>query len=211
MSKINDLYNDLKSTIVGTQTQKIDDKLDKITSDIVKYKSHSGRLGYIDLVKSVIAKSTVQGSISSSSGDLFGATQGGPAAFGQGRRVARYKMYEAIVSNINYTFRALNVLTDNILSPDDITKQSLEVIPKTFVEGEGSGSKQLGVPTIKQIVKKMKLEQNLEKIVKNTLKYGDYFVEIANAAYRYQREPGSHDRSATGRFAPRSSCSSPRR
>jgi len=182
MSKINDLYNDLKSTIVGTQTQKIDDKLDKITSDIVKYKSHSGRLGYIDLVKSVIAKSTVQGSISSTSGDLFGATQGGPAAFGQGRRVGRYKMYEAIVSNINYTFRALNVLTDNILSPDDITKQSLEITPKTFVEGEGSGSKQLGVPTIKQIVKKMKLESSLEKIVKNTLKYGDYFVEIANAA-----------------------------
>lgn len=180
MAKINDLYNDLKATIVGTKTQKIDDKLDKITSDIIKYKSHSGRLGYIDLVKAVIAKSTVQGSISASSGDLFGATQGGPAAFGQGRRIARYKMYEAIVSNINYAFRALNVLVDNILSPDDITKQSLDVSPTTFSEEEGS-DKLIGVPTIKQLIKKMKLEENLREIFKNTLKYGDYFVEIATS------------------------------
>jgi len=182
MSKINDLYNDLKSTIVGTQTQKIDAKLDKITADIVKYKSHSGRLGYIDLVRSVIAKSTVQGSVSTSSNDLFGATQGGPAAFGQGRRMARYKMYEAIVSNINYCFRALNILTDNILSPDDITKQSLEVSPLSFVEDEASGAKELGVPTMKRLIQRVKLEDNLEAIIKNTLKFGDYFVEIANAA-----------------------------
>jgi hypothetical protein len=183
MSKINDLYNNLKATIVGTKTQKIDDKLDKITSDIVKYKSHSGRIGYIDLVRSVIAKSSMQGSITSGSGDLFGATQGGPAAFGQGRRIARYKTYEAIVSNINYAFRALNVLTDNILSPDDITKQSLEVSPLTFIEGESSsGVKEMGVPTMKRLIKTMKLENNLVSIIKNTLKYGDYFVELANAA-----------------------------
>ena len=162
MSKINDLYNDLKATIVGTQTQKIDAKLDKITSDIVKYKSHSGRLGYIDLVKSVIAKTTMQGTISASSGDLFGATQGGPAAFGQGRRIARYKMYEAIVSNINYCFRALNILVDNILSPDDITKQSLEVSPLTFVEDESSGARELAVPKIKKVIRKLVNEERLE-------------------------------------------------
>lgn len=182
MAKINDLYNDLKATIVGTKTQKIDDKLDKITADIIKYKSHSGRLGYIDLVKSVIAKSTVGGSISSSSGDLFGSTQAGPAAFGQGRRIARYKMYEAIVSNINYAFRALNILTDNILSPDDITKQSLEVSPISFVEDDStSGVKEIGVPMMKEVIKKTKLERNLSSVIKNTLLYGDYFIELATA------------------------------
>lgn len=181
--KINDLYNDLKATIVGTRTQKIDHKLDKITSDIVKYKAHSGRLGYIDLVRSVIAKTTVQGTVSSTSNDLFGASQGGPAAFGQGRRISRYRTYEAIVSNINYCFRALNVLTDNILSPDDITKQSISVSPKSFTEGDTtSGVKELGVPAVKNLIKKLKLEENIDKIVKNTLMYGDYFVEIANAA-----------------------------
>jgi hypothetical protein len=183
MTKINDLYNDLKATIVGTKTQKIDDKLDKITTDIIKYKSHSGRLGYIDLVRSVIAKTTMQGSISTSSNDLFGATQGGPAAFGQGKRISRYKMYEAIISNINYAFRALNILVDNILSPDDITKQSLEISPLSFVEGDStSGVKELGVPAMIQLVKKMKLERNLSSIIRNTLLYGDYFVELANAA-----------------------------
>jgi len=183
MANINTLYNDLKATIVGTKTQKIDDKLDKVTADIVKYKSHSGRLGYIDLVRSVIAKTTMKGTIASSSNDLFGATQGGPAAFGQGRRISRYKMYEAIVSNINYCFRALNILTDNILSPDDITKQSLEVSPISFIEGDSnSGVKEMGVPTMTQLIKKMKLERNLVSIIRNTLMFGDYFVEIATAA-----------------------------
>lgn len=184
MAKINDLYNDLKATIVGTKTQKIDDKLDKITSDIIKYKSHSGRLGYIDLVRSVIAKSTMQGTISSTSNDLFGAQQSGPAAFGQGKRITRYRTYEAIVSNINYAFRALNILVDNILSPDDITKQSLEVSPLTFVEGDSDtgGVKELGVPRMKQLIKKVKLEKNLTRIIRNTLMYGDFFIELANAA-----------------------------
>jgi hypothetical protein len=57
----------------------------------------------------------------------------------------------------------------------------LEVIPKNFVEGEGSGDKELGVPTVKQLIYKTKLETHLVEIFKNTLKYGDYFVELATA------------------------------
>ncbi len=57
-NKLTDLYGDLKSTIVGTKTQKIDIALDKAVKDIIQYKSNSGRNGYIDLVKTVIAKSS---------------------------------------------------------------------------------------------------------------------------------------------------------
>ena len=56
--KLSDLYADLKSTIVGTKTQKIDAKLDQAVKDIISYKSNSGRAGYIELVKAVISKST---------------------------------------------------------------------------------------------------------------------------------------------------------
>jgi hypothetical protein len=130
MASIGDTLNKLKTTIVQTQTQKVDAKLDKAVKDIVSYKSNSGRNGYVNMIRHLISK-TADVKISGVGGGLFsqGVT---PAAFGQGTRVARYKAYQAIVSQINYAMRALNVLVDSILSPDDITKQTLEIRAKTF-------------------------------------------------------------------------------
>ena len=124
----------LKTTIVKTQTSKIDASLDQAVKDILTYKSNSGRNGYIQLVRSLISK-TADVKITGAGGGLFaqGVT---PTAFGQGTRIMRYKAYQAIVSQINYAFRALSVLVDNILSPDDITKMVLEVKPKIFLEDE---------------------------------------------------------------------------
>ena len=174
-NKITDLYTQLKSTIVGTTTQKTDDALDKAVRDISSYKSHSGREGYIDLVRTVIAKSTT--GVGFGGGGLYSQSQAGPAAFGQSTRLMRYKTYEAIVSNIDYASRALDVLVDNILSPDDITKISLDVKPKNYLEDELPAKSK--VKRVKQVIQKVKLEDRLKTIVKNTLLYGDFFCEIA--------------------------------
>jgi len=177
--KLSDLYADLKSTIVGTRTQKIDAKLDQAVKDIVAYKSNSGRAGYIELVKAVISKSTNGLQIGAGSGGMFAQGAAGPAAFGQGQRIARYQMYQAIIDNINYCYRALSVLTDNILSPDDITKVSLEVRPKTYLEDETpTGSK---AKLVSEVIKLIELEKKLERVVSNTLLYGDYFCEIGDS------------------------------
>ena len=56
MPSIANILNKLKTTIVQTQTKKIDDKLDQAVKDIVAYKSHSGRNGYIELVRSLVSK-----------------------------------------------------------------------------------------------------------------------------------------------------------
>lgn len=180
MSVIDTLSN-LKTAIIGTKTTNIDLKLDKAVSDISSFKSHSGRNGYIDLVKSVISKST-NSSISldnSGSGGLFNQGVANPASFGQGGRLLRYKMFDGIVGNISYCFRALNVLADNIMSPDDITKTSLEIKSTSYIEDKSYDDSK--ITYIKEVVKRLKLEQNLETIVKNTLKYGDYFCEVADA------------------------------
>lgn len=179
MPKIEDLYADLKSALVGTRTQKIDAKLDQATKDIIQYKAHSGRVGYINLVKSVIANSTNGMKISPQSGGLFSQATSGPVAFGQGVRLNRYRTYEAIVANINYCYRALQVLVDNILSPDDITKRSLDIKPRTFLEDELPNESR--VKRVKTIIKQIKLEERLDIIVENTLVYGDLFCEIASA------------------------------
>jgi hypothetical protein len=177
MAKIEDTLNKLKSTIVQTQTKKIDDKLDQAVKDIVSYKSNSGRTGYVNMVRHLISK-TADVKISGSNGGLF--SQGvSPTSFGQGSRIARYKSYQAIVSQINYAMRALNVLVDNILSPDDITKQTLEIKAKEFlVEDTPVASK---VRYVKEVVEIIQLERKLDTIVRNTLLYGDLFCEVAGA------------------------------
>lgn len=173
---LSDTFDKLKSSVLGVKTTKIDRKLDKAVRDISMYKSQSGRNGYIDLVRSVISKSG-QIDIGAGSQGLFGQAAT-PAMMGQGGRLMRYRTYEAIVYNISYCYRALNVLVDNILSPDDITKIALDIKPVEKISEEVSG--EIVVNLVQEIIKSLKLEQNLTKIVRNTLEFGDYFCEIAD-------------------------------
>jgi len=171
---IKDIYDKLKTTIVGTRTSDVDAKLDNAVKDIVSFRTNIGRNGYIDLIRNLISKSGA-GDLSQ---NMFqqGTT---PAAMGQGGRLLRYKTYESIVANINYCFRALNVIIDNVLSPDDITKISLDIKPKNFLEDENETTPQ--VKQIREIISKIKLEEKLETVVKGALEFGDFFCEIADS------------------------------
>lgn len=173
-------FSKLKNAVIGTTTTKIDDSLDKAVKDIASYKTQSGRLGYIELLKSLINKQNTSDIFGSS--NILKTSQGSmptPAMYGQGGRLARYKSYEAIISNITYCYRALNVITDNVLSPDDITKQSLDIKPQTYLEDEIDTESKTKLA--EEVIKQVKLEQNLDIIIKNTLSYGDFFVEIGTA------------------------------
>lgn len=175
MASIGDTLNKLKNTIVQTQTKKIDAKLDQAVKDIVSYKSNSGRNGYVNMVRHLISK-TADVKISGVGGGLF--SQGvSPASFGQGSRIGRYKAYQAIVSQINYAMRALNVLVDNILSPDDITKQTLEIRASQFLNEDTPVASK--VRYVKEVINVIELERKLDVIVRNTLLFGDLFCELA--------------------------------
>ncbi len=173
---LKDTFSKLKTAIVSTSTSKIDAKLDKAVKSITNYKSQSGRNGYIELVRSLISKSA-DVKVSAGSGGLF-AQVATPASFGQGSRLLRYKTYEAIVANINYCYRALTVLVDNVLSPDDITKVSLEIKPETFLEDQVETESKSKL--VQETVAKLKIEENLHLLVRNTLQWGDLFCEIAD-------------------------------
>jgi hypothetical protein len=175
MGTLADTLAKLKSTIIQTSTQGIDAKLDQAVKDIVKYKSHTGRNGYIELVKDLIGK-TAEVKLSGSGGGLFQQQGVGPAAFGQGSRIMRYKIYQSIVSHIPYCHRALSVLVDNILSPDDITKEALDVKPKKHIEDETPTASR--VRYVKEVIEVLGLEKNLNQVVRCTLLFGDFFCEI---------------------------------
>jgi len=175
MATVSDLFSRLKSIVVGVKSTQIDAELDKAVRDIVLYKSNSGRNGYIDLVKAVIAKSAVTTNLS---GLYTPSGLTGPSIYGQTSRLARYKTYSAIVSNIDYANRALSVLVDNILSPDDITKISLDVKPKQYLEDDETEESQ--IKYVKKVISNTLLEKHLDLIVRNTLEFGDFFCEITS-------------------------------
>jgi len=175
---LKDNFEDLKNTIIGVKTTNIDDKLDRAVTDITNFKSQSGRSGYIDLVKNLISKSTGSFNIDSSSKGMFGQGSTSPAMFGQQKRMRRYASYDGTIRTIDYCYRALDVLTDNICSPDDITKTTLEIKPKKFLEDETPTESK--TVQVKGLVRKLKIEEHLPLIVKNTLLFGDFFCEIAS-------------------------------
>lgn len=174
---LKDRFTKLKTAIVGTQTSNIDAKLDKAVRDIVSYKSQSSQSSYIELIKQLISKTS--GFSIDNQGGLFNQGALTPATFGQGNRLLRYRTYEAISSNISWCRRALNVLVDNILAPDDITKVSLDISPKSFLEDEVETTSK--TKHIEEVVSKLKIEEHLDKVVRYTLLFGDFFCEIANA------------------------------
>ncbi len=174
---LKDDFQKLKLAIVGTKTTDIDAKLDQAVADITDYKSQSGRNGYIDLVRSLISKSSTGFTVDPNRGIFSHGAN--PTVFGQAARIKRYKTFEGIISTINYCFRALDVLVDNIIAPDDITKVSLDIKPKKFLEDE-TPTEAKTVHVI-GVVKRIKLEEYLHTIVRNTLLYGDFFCEIADA------------------------------
>jgi len=174
---IKDTFTKLKTSIVGTKTVSIDTSLDNAIKDISAFKNQSGQMGYIELLKSLISKQSDFNLGSQKFMQHGGAPS--PAMYGQANRLMRYKSYHAIFSNISYAYRALTVLVDNIISPDDITKQSLDIKPKSYLESEIETESKTEL--VKEVVKQTKLEQNIDLIVKNVLAFGDFFVEIGSS------------------------------
>jgi hypothetical protein len=175
MANIKDIYDNLKMQIIGTKTTDIDSKLDNASKDIIAYRTQTNKNSYIELVKDLISKSGYQANNVVGGSSI---TSLSPAIFGQGGRLQRYKMYESITMNINYCHRALQVLTDNILSPDDITKVSLDIKPNDYIVDDDN--EEANTRSVRDVIEKIKLEKYLDVIVKNTLHLGDFFCEIAD-------------------------------
>jgi len=171
-------FDNLKKMVVGVKTTTTDTKLDNAIGDILTHRANSGRVRYIEYLQSLISKGASSGVdiknlTEVGAGNMYGAGM-------QSARMSRYGFYESITGFINYCVRALNVLTDNILSPDDITKVSLNV-----QIGESTGSDtdtDTKEREIKNLLHSLNLEKNLNMICKTTLHKGDFFCEISTAS-----------------------------
>jgi len=174
---LKDVFDKLKNAVVGVKTTNIDTKLDIASKEISLFRSHASTNSYIDLVKNMVSQASVNTLATNQPLMGFGQASVSPVALGQGLRIMRYKTYESIVNYINYCFRALNVIVDNIISPDDITKISIDVTSKKFLEKQG---RQTDVDLAKHVIDVLELEKYLTMLVKSTLKFGDFFCEVGD-------------------------------
>jgi len=170
-------FDDLKSSLIGVKSSEVDSDLDKSIEDILTYRSNSGRVGYIDYLQTMISKSATNLQSFKNMNDL---SYGGNGTIGSehGRRIARYNSYNSITTYINYCKRALDVLVDNILSPDDINKISLNVFEKE--SASTSADQSIKTKEIKKLLQDLNIEKNIGLITKTTLHLGDYFAEITD-------------------------------
>ena len=125
MPTLKDLFNNLKAGLVGTKTAKLDNQIDTSLRSLQTFSSSKSRNVYQDVMRNLV---TAVGNPNAEEFLKEINKVGGAEALGQGERINRYNEYEQIVRNISYCSRALKVMTDNILAPDDITKRAIQVV-----------------------------------------------------------------------------------
>ena len=167
MASLNDVFNKLKKSIIGGS---LDDLLN-VTKSLKKLSgvSASAEIStFSDLMKSLSKDKKVPlDSLLNEMGLEAPTIQ-------DAERISRYTEYISIVNKIPYLKKAIRIITQNILSPDNFTKTSLLINIDTKDADVISQSKS----EVERIIKGIEIEKHLFDIVYNTLMTGDYFVEI---------------------------------
>ena len=99
------------------------------------------------------------------------------------QRDAGYKVFRYIHNNIPQLAAATTILAENIISPDEMLKQSIQVTKFTTADyGDRNNEIASKIYTermrIKNIIETYRLEKRLFTLVSNTLINGDYFIEL---------------------------------
>jgi len=95
-------------------------------------------------------------------------------------RISRYRLFEQLYNQVPELYQGVGIYTDNILSPDVITKRTLLILSDEDIDFSNSivnDTKSL----FETIIEQTKLEEKCEEIVKTTLIDGDFYVEIVDA------------------------------
>jgi hypothetical protein len=176
MAKLFDIFQNLKWGLISTKTTEIDRKIDASLANIGKFSSTVDRNVYIDTLKNLVSKVNA-GDLSVVVKDIRDAQA---EFFDRSGRIQRYTEFDAVVRNISYCARALNVLTDIIISPDDISKRSINVTIDNKVQSQTTGDNESNrvKERLENIRNDIDIESYIDKIIRTTLKKGDYFIEI---------------------------------
>ena len=176
---ISNLFNNLKTSILGTKSAQIDKEIDSSIQSIELYSSKLSQNKYIEALKDLVKSSGNSNTLE----DVIPQLQGSYnniESYNQAGRIQRYTEYDIITEKISYCERALNVLTDNIISPDDITKRTILILRESDKSDIKEHQNKI-ISRLQNINKSIKLENHIRDLVKKTLKKGDMFIEILHS------------------------------
>lgn len=171
LSRPKSLLNFIRNYIYGTEVEykaeEVDTALKRISNSVL----NKDPKNIVDMMKSTISSALEK---DEDFAETFFET-----FFPQDKetigRLNRYVNANEICDNITYCARALKVITDSIISPDDISKKSINITTTDQV----SDSDEKVINLLKIISSKI-VEPNIWNIIYNTLKYGDCFVEVVD-------------------------------
>ena len=175
---ITKLFNNIKTGVLGTKTSKIDSEIDAAMKNIITFSSKTAQNKYIETMKNLVrgAGIDVEKEVFKGTSSPIQSGEQAVEAIDPTGRTRRYSEYDAVISKISYLQRALKVLTDNIISPDEITKRAIQFV-NDAPDSDSDRIRDIS-SRLKEIERDINLENKVEKIVNATLKKGDYFTEI---------------------------------
>ena len=166
-----EMLDTIKTSLYGNQNdmllQKVDKALDNIGSAIINKSSAN----YADYVRTLISKTLDNKNILDQIPEMM------TTDVEMTDRLNRYINAQEIVDNIPYCARAISVLTNAIISPDDITKKTLEVLEEEDVDMDTENPI---VQEIRDIIHNLKLDDYMDEMVYQVLLKGDHFIEICD-------------------------------
>jgi len=98
--------------------------------------------------------------------------------YSEQERIMNYQKYKTLYDAIPEISEAISIMTDNIISPDDFTKNSLSY----FYEDEDNAATIIN--NLKDLTDLYDIEDLAPEIIKNALTYGDEFIAVINLAER---------------------------
>lgn len=157
--------NKIIKTTANKSIEKVDDILQKVSDSIV----NKDTMNQADLLRKVFSDTIDSKMFENISSNIAFSTE-------LITRLNRYVNSEEICDSIPYCARALKVLSNEIVSPDDITKEKLQ-----FIQSKSFSPKDTqNLLNVKAINEVLKIEDSLHDLVSETLKFGDQFIEICN-------------------------------
>lgn len=98
--------------------------------------------------------------------------------FMEAERISLYENFQMIYDHIPQMAQALNTFVDNILSPDDFTKNVFNLYyDKASISDEDDEDNEV-IRNLKHINETYKMEDRSTRIIRDTLKLGEQFVAI---------------------------------
>lgn len=102
-------------------------------------------------------------------------------------RIDAYNNMRALKRKMPIIRRALMIFVDNILSPDDITKRSIQVVVNDDKVKDANEQYTEVIKSFKDILKQLEIEDKADDIIFNTLLDGDRFTEIVDSKQELKR------------------------